>query len=79
MIVVCLQYGKLTKLIKDFEPYRNLWITTSDWLRWQESWMNDPLTSINAEDVEQNIIEAYKTMQKSVKIFSNIQSLYTFH
>ena len=68
------QYDKLTKLVKDFEPFRNLWITVSDWLRWNESWMNDPLTTINAEDVEKNVNEAYKTMHKSVKIFQDIPS-----
>ncbi len=67
-----LQYDKLNKLGKDFEPFRNLWITVSDWLRWHESWMNDPLTSIDAEAVEKNVNDAYKTMHKSVKIFQDI-------
>ncbi len=66
------QYDKLSKLVKDFEPFRNLWITTSDWLRWHESWMNDPLTSIDAETVEKNVSDSYKTMHKSVKIFADI-------
>ncbi|XP_076467072.1 dynein axonemal heavy chain 1-like isoform X2 [Babylonia areolata] len=68
-------YDKLAKLVKDFEPYRNLWVTVSDWLRWQESWMNDPLTSINAEEVEKNVMDAYKTMHKSVKIFNEIPNV----
>ena len=38
--------------------------------------MNDPLTSINAEEVEKNVMDAYKTMHKSVKIFSEIPSTY---
>ena len=63
--------------MKDFEPFRNLWVTASDWIRWHESWMNDPLTSINAEDLEKNVNEAYKTMHKSVKIFNDIPSQYS--
>ena len=39
--------------------------------------MNDPLTSINAEDLEKNVNEAYKTMHKSVKIFNDIPSQYS--
>jgi dynein heavy chain len=66
------QYDKLSKLIKDFEPFRNLWLTTSDWLRWYDSWMNDPLTSIDAETVEKNVTDSYKIMHKSVKIFAEI-------
>ncbi|XP_074644244.1 dynein axonemal heavy chain 1-like [Tubulanus polymorphus] len=65
-------YDKLTRLVKDFEPFRNLWLTVSDWLKWHESWMNDPLTSIDAENLEKNVSEAYKTMHKSVKIFADI-------
>ncbi|KAL5013927.1 hypothetical protein ScPMuIL_008197 [Solemya velum] len=65
-------YQKLGVLIKDFEPFKNLWITVSDWMRWHESWMNDPLTSINAEDVEKNVNDAFKTMHKSVKIFNEM-------
>ena len=72
IISLLCKYDKLTKLVKDFEPFRNLWITTSDWLRWHESWMNDPLTSIDAENVEKNVGDAYKTMHKSVKIFADI-------
>ncbi|XP_060076356.1 dynein axonemal heavy chain 1-like, partial [Ylistrum balloti] len=68
-------YDKLAQLVKDFEPFRNLWLTVSDWQRWQESWMHDPLTSINAEDVEKNVNEAYKTMHKSVRIFNEMPSV----
>ncbi|KAK0056678.1 dynein heavy chain 1 axonemal-like isoform X1 [Biomphalaria pfeifferi] len=68
-------YDKLAKLVKDFEPFRNLWITVSDWQRWQESWLNDPLTAINAEEVEKNVNESYKTMHKSVKIFNEIPTV----
>jgi len=46
----------------------------SDWLKWYDSWMHDPLTSIDAETVEKNVSDAYKTMHKSVKIFQDIPS-----
>ncbi|XP_052808511.1 dynein axonemal heavy chain 1-like isoform X3 [Mya arenaria] len=68
-------YDKLGKLVKDFEPFRNLWVTSSDWLRWHESWMNDPLTAINAEELEKNVNDAYKIMHKSVKLFQDIPSV----
>ncbi|KAL3881803.1 hypothetical protein ACJMK2_028195, partial [Sinanodonta woodiana] len=68
-------YEKLGRLVKDFEPYRNLWVTVSDWMRWHESWLNDPLTAINAEEVEKNVNDAYKTMHKSVKFFADIPSV----
>ncbi len=45
--------------MKDFEPYRILWSTASDWLRSYDSWMNDPIISVNAEDIEKNVTEMY--------------------
>lgn len=44
-------------------------MTVSDWQRWRDSWLNDPLMSINAEDVEKNVNESYKIMHKSVRLF----------
>ena len=39
--------------------------------------MNDPLMSIDAESVEKNVNDAYKTMHKSVKIFQDIPGMIT--
>ena len=58
--------------MKEFEPYRNLWITTSDWMRWEASWLNDPLHMINPEEVERIVNESYKNIHKAVKFFANI-------
>ncbi len=66
----------MNKLLKDFEPYRNLWVTTSDWLRWHDSWMNDPITLIDAENIEKNVTESYKAMHKAIKQFQEFESKY---
>ncbi|XP_076985171.1 dynein axonemal heavy chain 1 isoform X3 [Tamandua tetradactyla] len=65
-------YDKLSKMVKEFQPYLDLWTTASDWLRWSESWMNDPLSAIDAEQLEKNVIESFKTMHKCVKQFKDI-------
>lgn len=57
--------------MKDFEPYRILWSTASDWLRSYDSWMNDPIISVNAEDIEKNVTEMYVDFL-SVIIFHRI-------
>ena len=66
------QYDKLGRLIKDFEPFKNMWLTASDWQKWYDSWMNDPLTTIDAEQLEQNVNNAFKTVFKCVKHFKEI-------
>ncbi|XP_029005758.1 dynein axonemal heavy chain 1 [Betta splendens] len=65
-------YDRLQKLVKDFQPFKDLWTTTSDWLRWHESWMNDPLSSVDAEQLEHNFTDAHKTMHKCIKHFKEI-------
>ncbi|XP_072239156.1 dynein axonemal heavy chain 1 [Leuresthes tenuis] len=67
-----LNYDHLEKLIKDFQPFKDLWTTTSDWLRWNESWLSDPLSSIDPEQLERNMIDAQKTMKKCVTQFKDI-------
>uniref|UniRef100_A0A6I8P5E1 Dynein axonemal heavy chain 1 n=1 Tax=Ornithorhynchus anatinus TaxID=9258 RepID=A0A6I8P5E1_ORNAN len=67
-----LQYEKLTKMVKQFQNYWDLWTTTSDWLRWSDSWMNDPLSTIDAEQLEKNVNESFKTMHKCVKQFKDL-------
>lgn len=64
-----MQYDKLNRVVKDFEPYRNLWVTSSDWMKWYDSWMTDPLVSIDAEAVEKTVNESYKMMHKLVRLF----------
>uniref|UniRef100_A0A8C2YBK7 Dynein axonemal heavy chain 1 n=1 Tax=Coturnix japonica TaxID=93934 RepID=A0A8C2YBK7_COTJA len=64
-------YKKLTRMVKDFQPYCDLWTTVSDWLNWCNSWMDGPLTEIEAEQLEKNVNESFKTMQKCVRQFKN--------
>uniref|UniRef100_A0A8C2TLH0 Dynein axonemal heavy chain 1 n=1 Tax=Coturnix japonica TaxID=93934 RepID=A0A8C2TLH0_COTJA len=65
------KYKKLTRMVKDFQPYCDLWTTVSDWLNWCNSWMDGPLTEIEAEQLEKNVNESFKTMQKCVRQFKN--------
>ncbi|TKS70983.1 Dynein heavy chain 1, axonemal [Collichthys lucidus] len=65
-------YNHVQKLIKDFQPFKDLWSTTSDWLRWHEIWLNDSLLSIDPEQLERNVTDAHRTMHKCVKQFKDI-------
>ncbi|XP_072203968.1 dynein axonemal heavy chain 1 [Excalfactoria chinensis] len=64
-------YKKLSRMVKDFQPYCDLWTTVSDWLNWCNSWMDGPLAEIEAEQLEKNVNESFKTMQKCVRQFKN--------
>ncbi|NWZ55127.1 DYH1 protein, partial [Haliaeetus albicilla] len=64
-------YSKLSRMVKDFQPYYDLWTTVSDWMQWHESWMNDPLVEIEADQLEKNVSDSFKTMQRCVKQFKD--------
>ncbi|NWX92741.1 DYH1 protein, partial [Nothoprocta pentlandii] len=64
-------YGRLSRMVKEFQPYYDLWTTVSDWMRWYDSWMNDPLTEIDAEQLEKNVNESFKTMHRCVRQFKD--------
>ncbi|PSN46069.1 hypothetical protein C0J52_02287, partial [Blattella germanica] len=68
-------FDNLNKLIKEFEPYRNLWVTASDWLNWQEIWVDNPLVNIDPDSFERNIADSYKTMAKLVRIFADFPAV----
>lgn len=65
------KYSGLSKMLKEFQPYYDLWTTVSDWIKWNESWMNDSLLKIEAEELEKNVNDSVKTMQRCVKQFKD--------
>lgn len=66
------QYDKVGKLTRDFEPYKNLWVTAADWMKWHETWMNDSLINIDPDLLAKNVNDAFRTMHKCVKHFREI-------
>ncbi|KAM6256563.1 LOW QUALITY PROTEIN: dynein axonemal heavy chain 1 [Porphyrio hochstetteri] len=64
-------YSGLSRMVKDVQPHYDLWTTVSDWIRWYESWMNDPLVEIEAEELEKNVSDSAKTMQRCVRQFKD--------
>lgn len=68
---IFLKYSGVSKMIKEFQPYYDLWTTVSDWIKWNESWMNDSLLKIESEELERNVNDSVKTMQRCVKLFKD--------
>lgn len=59
-------------MVRDFQPFFDLWTTASNWVNWREKWLNDPLASIDPEQLERNVSEAFKTMHKCFKQFKDL-------
>lgn len=60
-------YQYVHQLARDFEPYSTLWITADEWIQWHHGWTNDPFETIDAEEMEKNVTNAFKNMQKCVR------------
>lgn len=64
-------YEEVAGLLKEFDPYRSLWVTTADWLKWKDTWLLGSFIELNAEEVEKNLNNSYKVVFKSLKQFKN--------
>ncbi|TPX59753.1 hypothetical protein SpCBS45565_g07659 [Spizellomyces sp. 'palustris'] len=64
-------YDEVTQLGKDFEPYKSLWLAANDWTKWRNQWLNGSFLDLNAEEVEKNLMNGWRTMFKSIKHFKN--------
>ncbi|KAM4740185.1 dynein axonemal heavy chain 1 [Anableps anableps] len=62
-------FDRLQKLVNDFKPFKDLWTTTSDWLRWNENWFNDPLSSIEPEQLDHIVTTSQKTIRNLIEQF----------
>ncbi|XP_028156949.1 dynein heavy chain 1, axonemal-like, partial [Ostrinia furnacalis] len=65
-------FTDLNRLVKEFEPYRNLWVTASDFLKAREVWFDNPLMYVDADSIEPLINEYYKTIVKCVRTFADM-------
>ncbi|XP_061731227.1 dynein axonemal heavy chain 1 [Nerophis ophidion] len=64
-------YDRVHRMAKEFQPFFDLWTTTYDWIHRHESWLNDPLSSIDPELLERHYTEALDTMHKCFKQFKD--------
>lgn len=75
-----LQYDHLQKMVNDFKRFKELWTTTSDWLHWNESWLSDPLSSINPEQLQRIMSKAKETMNTCTEQFKDLPGrLHIYH
>lgn len=63
------KYEELASMAKEFEPYKALWTTASDWVKWKNSWLHGKFTDLDAEEVEKNLTNGFRTAFKAVKQF----------
>ena len=58
-------------MIKDFQPYSNLWLTTRLWHKSNNSWLNDPWEKLNANDLDATFENCNKVMSGVLRFFKD--------
>ena len=59
----------MSRLFREFEPFKNLWSSTAEWRNNQDTWMNNSLLDINPEELEQKVMFYFKTIHRCTKTF----------
>ena len=64
-------YSELPIIIKQFEPYYQLWQTNAFWNKMKNEWKCGVFLNISAEDMERDLGNGFKTMFKLSKTFKD--------
>jgi len=65
-------YDDINNLINTFEPYKNLWLTAYDWIKWKNQWINGPFMELQSDNIEKNVGNSWRTMLKLIKFFKSM-------
>ncbi|XP_026674744.1 dynein heavy chain 1, axonemal-like [Ceratina calcarata] len=68
-------FEHLYKLMREFEPYRSLWVTSSDWLKWHEIWMDNPLMNVDGTQIETLVIDMHRIMTRATRTFQEFPKI----
>lgn len=49
-------------MVKEFQPYYNLWTTVDNWRKSYKSWMYDDFSLLDAQKLEETVDQSNKTM-----------------
>jgi dynein heavy chain len=65
-------YEALGKIQKSFEPYYNLWQTSTEWLEKSRTWMSGRFIDLNPDEVEREVEKYFVSINKAAKYFTRV-------
>ena len=66
------EYDALAKISKEFEPYKDMWLSANDWQTWSREWLDGPMIRLDPDEVEKQFTTASRVMAKAGKTFKDI-------
>lgn len=64
-------YSKLQNMNKEFIPYSNLWLTTTNWFSNYENWNNCKWEELDAPAAEKFVEEGLRTLGGVIRYFKD--------
>lgn len=64
-------YNKLFQMVREFQPYSNLWLTTHRWKIGKVNWMTDPWAELNAVEAEKFVDDGSRNLQQVIRFFKD--------
>jgi len=58
--------------VHEFEPYKTLWLSASEFFKLQNAWLQNPLTNIEKSTLEPSLNSLLNIVKKSVEQFAEI-------
>lgn len=64
-------YSRLQTMMKDFQPYSSLWLTTRTWFTRHEAWTTGAWEELDPEELDQTFEQCLKAMNQVVRYFKD--------
>jgi dynein heavy chain len=58
-------------MVKDFQPYSNLWLAANKWFTDYPKWLNGPFGELSATDAEKFVEDSIKTLSGVLRYFKD--------
>ncbi len=62
-------YSQIGIMVKDFQPYFNLWTTVDNWRKSYKSWMYDDFAILDSQKLEETVDTSNKVMAQVIRLF----------
>jgi dynein heavy chain len=66
-------YSQLSVIKKTYEPYKQLWSTSANWLKTHDEWSNGSFLNLEGEKVEQIVEASGVAINKAFRFFKNAE------
>lgn len=65
----------MRQLLQSFVPYKTLWSTAADFLKWEEGWFGNPLSTVDTEKIRETISVYKSDLMECIETFKELPKI----